>query len=135
LVKDLRLVATSSYFFRINDITGLPVTLNACNYQRWNPSSFMFRANVLQRCGVFVDKLLGSDCEFIARIENTYGVNSHRRIRLPLAIGLQRNHSLSARFPIGGQNSLIRLKHWESWRRKHVALASIEHPTDLADRL
>lgn len=120
LIRDGKLQATSSYMVRIDQDTGVPYTRNARNYLRWNPSSFMFRASLIEDCGGFADKLLGSDCEFIARIETRSGARSHQHVRLPLSIGLQRGGSLSNRFRSGSEG-LVRLQHWEQWRRQHAA--------------
>lgn len=127
LFDDEELLATSSYMVRFDEHPGIPFTRNASNYLRWNPSSFMFRASLIEAHGGFLDHLLGSDCEFIARIETFCGVHSHHRLRMPLSIGLQRKHSLSNRFRSVEGKGLIRLQHWEDWRKKHVGmLHSIE---------
>jgi glycosyltransferase involved in cell wall biosynthesis len=119
LLCDARLQATTSYMVRIEQDSGLPYTRNASNYLRWNPSSFMFRSGWLNEGGGFIDKLLGSDCEFISRIELRNGTKSHLRIRLPLSIGLQRGGSLSNKFR-STDGGVIRMQHWESWRKLHV---------------
>jgi len=120
LLCDGRLQATTSCMVRIEQDSGLPFTRNARNYLRWNPSSFMFRRGWLNESGGFVDKLLGSDCEFIARLETRHGAKSHRQVRLPLSIGLQRGGSLSNKFR-SGSDGFVRLQHWEQWRRQHAS--------------
>lgn len=121
LIRNRSLMATSSDFFRVDESTGRPFTRNACSYVRWNPSSFMFRREVLCEVGNFIDKLLGSDCEFVARVESRYGAAAHERIRLPLSVGYQRSGSLSNCFRNAGDCSRhIRLAQWEHWRRLHV---------------
>jgi len=119
LLRHPGLVATSSHMIRVNQEDGVPYTRNARNYLRWNASSFMFRSDVIGQTGGFLDKLLGSDCEFVARVETLYGAEAHARIRLPLCIGLQRKGSLSNRFR-SGPEGLVRVRDWESWRRRHV---------------
>ncbi len=119
LLRSRGLVATSSYMVRVDQHTGAPYTRNARNFVRWNPSSFMFRTDLVRQQGGFLDKLLGSDCEFVARAETVYGVDSHLHVRLPLSIGLQRGGSLSNRFRSGAE-ALVRFQHWEQWRQRHV---------------
>lgn len=119
LLRSRTLMATSSYMVRVDQQTGAPYTRNARNFLRWNPSSFMFRPELVHRSGGFLDKLLGSDCEFVARAEISHGVDTHLHVRLPLSIGLQRSGSLSNRFRSGAE-ALVRFQHWEQWRRRHV---------------
>jgi hypothetical protein len=122
LIRNPAVMATSSNFFRVDETTGRPYTRNACSFVRWNPSSFMFKRQVLNEVGNFLDQLLGSDCEFVARVESRYGVAAHVRVRLPLSIGYQRSASLSNRFrdtTDGSRN--VRFAHWEKWRWLHVA--------------
>ncbi len=121
LIENKRFLATTSHMVRIDEHTGFPYTRNACSYMRWNPSSFMFNSNVLKTQGKFMSNLLGSDCEFIARFETINGVSSHKRIRLPLSIGLQRRDSLSNKFR-GYDDIGIRISHWESWRESHLTM-------------
>lgn len=134
LLEALELQATTSSFCRVDQVSGLPFTRNACNYQRWNPSSLMFRRGVLDEIGNFLDRLLGSDGEYVARIETRYGAQAHRRLRLPLSIGYQRPTSLSNRFrnsQDGGR--IVRLQHWERWRRSHVESFSQKAPIRYLD--
>lgn len=119
LLRNRRVMATSSYMVRIDQDTGVPYTRNARNFLRWNPSSFMFRPELVRQWGGFLDKLLGSDCEFVARAETVFGVDTHLHVRLPLAIGQQRSASLSNRFRTGAE-ALVRFQDWEAWRRRHV---------------
>jgi hypothetical protein len=119
LLRDRSLLASSSYMVRVDQQTGAPYTRNARNFLRWNPSSFMFRSGVVGQSGGFLDRLLGSDCEFVARLETMYGVDAHAHVRLPLCIGLQRKGSLSNRFRSGSE-ALVRFRDWESWRQRHV---------------
>lgn len=113
------LECTSSYFFRVEEATGLPFTRNADSFLRWNVSSLLFRASLVREIGVYRETLLGGDCEYAARIELFKGAQSHLKIRKPLAIGLQRENSLSNtnRHRADGH---VRLEHWESWRREHM---------------
>jgi glycosyltransferase involved in cell wall biosynthesis len=127
LLADTCLQATSSYMLRVDQKTGIPFTRNARNYLRWNPSSFMFRAKLVVELGGFIDSLLGSDCEFIARAEIAYGVSSHVQIRKPLSIGLQRVRSLSNRYR-SADDGLLRLRHWEDWRLWHSGKKSQSEP-------
>lgn len=120
LLQHASLQATTSYMVRIEQSSGQPFTRNARNYLRWNPSSLMFRRSLLKESGGFIDKLLGSDCEFVDRLETRYGATAHCHLRLPLSIGLQRGGSLSNKFRDGSQ-ALVRIRHWEDWRRWHVA--------------
>lgn len=119
LLRNRGVMATSSYMVRVDQQTGAPYTRNARNFLRWNPSSFMFRPTLVRESGGFLDKLLGSDCEFVARAEIIHGVDTHLHVRLPLSIGLQRSGSLSNRFRSGAE-ALVRFQHWEQWRRRHV---------------
>jgi len=125
-----KILATTSYMVRIDEKTGEAFTRNACNYLRWNPSSFMFKPELIEHHGGFVDNLLGSDCEFIARFETIYGVKMHKRIRQPLSIGLQRHGSLSNRFR-DIKNAKTRITHWESWRKKHAQSFNNRSRSDL----
>lgn len=121
LINNKNLLATSSYMIRIDETTGIPYTRNACNFLRWNPSSFMFQKKILKEIGNFKTHLLGGDCEFISRLEAYSGIKSHIRIKKPLTIGLQRQHSLSNRFR-SDEAVKERLLHWESWRKEHLLL-------------
>jgi hypothetical protein len=123
LLSDGRLQATTSYMLRIDQESGLPFTRNARNYLRWNPSSFMFRATLCDGTARFLDDTLGSDCEFVARIETLHGTAAHRYIRQPLSIGLQRGGSLSNRFR-GKDHGIVRMRHWERWRAAHAAMVT-----------
>ena len=129
LLDNPALQATTSSFFRVDQISGLPYTRNACNYLRWNPSSLLFRREVLDDVGNFLDRLLGSDGEFVARIETRYGARTHQRLKLPLSIGYQRQASLSNRFRDSNNGGrIVRLRHWESWRKAHVEIFTQGRP-------
>jgi glycosyltransferase involved in cell wall biosynthesis len=117
LLRDASLMCTSSYFFRVDEQTGLPYTRNAASFLRWNASSLLYRREVVRDIGNYRD-LLGADCEFAERIELRWGVRSHLKVRKPLAIGLQRPASLSSKYRL--QQDSIRLRQWEQWRREHV---------------
>jgi glycosyltransferase involved in cell wall biosynthesis len=117
LLRDPSLMCTSSYFFRVDEETGLPYTRNAASFLRWNASSLLYRREVVRDVGNYRD-LLGADCEFAERIELRWGVRSHQKVRKPLAIGLQRPASLSTRFR--HEQDSIRLRQWEQWRCDHV---------------
>ena len=121
LLNNKNLLATSSYMIRIDETTGIPYTRNACNFLRWNPSSFMFQKKILKEIGNFKTHWLGGDCEFVSRLEAYSGIKSHIRIKKPLTIGLQRQHSLSNRFR-SDEAVKERLLHWESWRKEHLLL-------------
>ena len=73
LLRDRKVMCSSSYFFRVSEETGRPFTRNAKSLLRWNPSSLLFRREVIEELGDYFPNLLGGDCEFAARIETRWG--------------------------------------------------------------
>src|SRR5690606_443006 len=102
---------------------------------RWNPCSLMYRRHVVDELGGYLPNLLGGDCEFAARIETRWGVNSHLMLKKPLMIGWQRGGSLSNLFRkpvVHGDSSSAdshfrRLQDWETWRKAHIKFFENRH--------
>ncbi len=110
---------TSSYIMRVSEKTGYLFSRNSTSFIRWNPSSLMFRREVVDELGFYLTELLGADCEYAARIETRWGVKSHIKIMKPLSIGLYRKGSLSDKYR-SPKDAEIRVRHWETWRNYHA---------------
>ncbi|USG62805.1 glycosyltransferase family 2 protein [Sneathiella marina] len=119
LMTNRTIACSSSYFLRINEETGQLFSRNAENFLRWNPSSLLFRKQLVDEVGLFQTSGLGKDCEFVARIENRFSCKKHARIRKPLSLGLWRKNGLSNKLR-DGEKAMDRLEQWETWRREHL---------------
>lgn len=89
-------VANFSNFFRVDENTGLPNCRQNYPLLRLNISSMMIRKDILEEIGRFDDKYrIESDKKLLNAILLRYGKKSVSYIKLPLAVGLLRNKSLT----------------------------------------
>ena len=96
LTKDPNKVANFSNFFRVGEKTGLPICRQNYPLLRLNLSSRMSRKKGLEELGKFNDeRRIESDKILLNKILSTHGKNKVEYIKLPLAIGLLRNNSLT----------------------------------------
>jgi hypothetical protein len=136
LLSQPKLMCSSSYFVRVQQETGSLFTRNACSYMRWNPSSLLYRRAAFLELGGYHPNLVGGDCEYAARIETRWGHRAHAVVRKPLALGWQRNGSLSNRFR-SPEDVKYRLEQWEHWRtaqafaykKRDMSLLRVSKPT------
>jgi hypothetical protein len=136
LLSQPKLMCSSSYFVRVQQETGSLFTRNACSYMRWNPSSLLYRRAAFLELGGYHPNLVGGDCEYAARIETRWGRRVHAVVRKPLALGWQRNGSLSNRFR-SPEDVKYRLEQWEHWRtaqafaykKRDMSLLRVSKPT------
>lgn len=124
LLKCPNLKGSISYWIRFSENgiislhRGLPVL-------RLNLSSLMIRRSLLEDLGGWSTNYIGSDLEFLNRIQEKYGKKSILMVRKPLSIGLYRLDSLTTQkgtsvFNLQGR--LRRMKFEEVWRRQHIKL-------------
>jgi hypothetical protein len=134
LLRDRRLIATSSRWLRIGD-DGRIVARQVWPLMRWNPSSPLFRrAEVLDALGPFDEVRSGADCEHWARLCLAFGTRRVRRLAAPLVIGAYRPESLTgaAATGFGADNwNPDRLDYWEAWHLWHAELLASGRPARL----
>ncbi|WP_164919726.1 glycosyltransferase family A protein [Hansschlegelia zhihuaiae] len=106
---------------------------HAGGYQHANPASIFVRKDVVETVGYFDTVRTGADTEYLWRIRNRCGQAETVELRLPLAIGLHHEASLTQSGAAAFDRyrySQVRLEYWESWVRWHIdTLAS--NPADL----
>jgi len=96
LLQNIHTIANFSNFFRVEEKTGLPSCRQNYPLLRLNISSMMIRKEKLEEIGGFDDKYrIESDKRLLHALLSKYGKNSISYIKLPLAIGLLRNKSLT----------------------------------------
>lgn len=96
LLDHPKTVANFSNFFRVDESTGLPSCRQNYPLLRLNISSMMIRKEILEEIGGFDDKhRVESDKRLLNKILSNYGESSISYIKLPLAVGLLRNESLT----------------------------------------
>ena len=89
-------VANFSNFFRVDEKTGLPSCRQNYPLLRLNISSMMIRKKILEDVGRFDDqRRIEADKRLLNTILSKYGKDSIEYIKLPLAIGLLRENSLT----------------------------------------
>lgn len=97
--------------------------------QRWgrmiydNPSSLLYRREVIERIGFYDSVRIGADTEFEARIAACYGPGSIGRLPFCLAFGLERTDSLTGGEEFGfDENRLspLRQRYWAAWSDWHL---------------
>jgi len=123
LLENKRLIATTSYWVRIDD-EGLYYARPVHPLMRLNSSSLLFRRKeVLQHAGIWDCVRTGADSEFLARLRLVFGKKAIRRIKKPLSLGSHRTDSLMTANDTGYCESSIspqRLAYWESWNKWHI---------------
>jgi len=96
LLDNPQTVANFSNFFRVDENTGLPSCRQNYPLLRLNLSSMMIRKEVLEETGGFDDRhRIESDKVLFNTVLLKYGESSISYIKIPLAIGLLRNNSLT----------------------------------------
>jgi len=96
LLRNINTVANFSNFFRVEEKTGLPSCRQNYPLLRLNISSMMIRRDRLEEIGGFDDKYrIESDKRLLNALLLKYGKSSISYIKLPLAVGLLRNRSLT----------------------------------------
>jgi glycosyltransferase involved in cell wall biosynthesis len=123
LLKNKRLIATTSYWVRIDD-DGLYYARPVHSLMRVNPSSPLFRRKeVLQHAGIWDCVRTGADSEFLVRLRLVFGKKAIKKIKKPLSLGAHRADSLMTANDTGYCDSSIspqRLAYWESWNKWHI---------------
>jgi hypothetical protein len=128
LLEDARLVATVSYWVRMQD-DGRFYARQVYPLLRMNLSSLLFRRErVLREAGAWDGVRTGADSEFWARLQRVFGDKACRRVRQPLSFGSHRPDSLMTKMDTGYTHetgvSLSRLAYWEAWSRWHSECAA-----------
>lgn len=123
LLKDRRLVATTSCWVRMRD-DGVFYARQVHPLMRLNPASPLFRRElVLNEAGAWDVVRTGADSEFLERLKLVFGRKAVRRIGLPLTLGSHRPGSLmtdpETGYSASGQ-STARQVYWESWSNWHA---------------
>lgn len=96
LLEHPKTVANFSNFFRVDENTGLPSCRQNYPLLRLNLSSMMIRKTLLEKIGGFDhSRRIESDKFFLNKVISQYGKGSIYYLKLPLAIGLLRNNSLT----------------------------------------
>lgn len=123
LINDVRLIATVSYWLRLDE-SGYFYARQYYPLLRQNPASPLFRrVQVEKEVGLWHVVRTGADSEFLARLELFYGKDRLYRIKLPLTLASHRRNSLmnSKEFGVHDKKSAInRLDYLESWRLWHI---------------
>lgn len=89
-------IASFSHFFRVDQLSGLPVCRQNYPLLRLNLSSMMISRSVLNELGKFdSSKRIESDKKLLEFIKSTYSTDSVIYVKKPLAIGLYRESSLT----------------------------------------
>ncbi|WP_454731538.1 MULTISPECIES: glycosyltransferase family 2 protein [Cupriavidus] len=123
LLEDSRLIATVSYWVRMQD-DGIFYARQVHPLMRMNSSSLLFRKDkVLKRAGAWDRVRTGADSEFLARLRLVFGDAAIRRVVQPLALAAHRPDSLMTADATGYSDSGIssqRQAYWEAWSRWHI---------------
>ena len=113
---------TNSLWFRMSP-DGWAMARHSGGYQHSNPASIFVRRDVLETVGYFDSVRTGADTEFVWRVRNRYGHAKTVDIRLPLAVGLHHDASLTQAGAAAFDRhrySEVRSLYWESWVRWHI---------------
>ncbi|MDR1460636.1 MAG: glycosyltransferase [Campylobacteraceae bacterium] len=123
LLQDDKLIATASYWVRIDD-NGIYRTHSNYPLLRLNRTTLLFRKNiVLKKMGLWDIVRTGADSEFYVRMKLVFGQKAVRQIKMPLTIGAYRENSLMTSVETGNGSegiSPIRLAYWEAWTHWHI---------------
>lgn len=113
---------TTSLWFRMSP-EGWAMARHSGGYQHANPASIFVTREALTRVGYFDSVRTGADTEFVWRVRNRYGHAKTVEIRLPLAIGLHHDASLTQSGAAAFDRhrySEVRSIYWESWVKWHL---------------
>ncbi len=103
---------------------GFTVTRKGGGYLHRNPASTFIRKAVFDEIGLFDSVRTGADTEMLWRIKNHYGQNAIKELNFTLALGLQRDDSLTTAGVAAFDEyrfSSVRMRYAESWVRTHFA--------------
>ncbi|MCF2914181.1 glycosyltransferase family 2 protein [Halomonas sp. Cn5-12] len=134
MLKHSRIMATTSQWVRLSD-EGVHFVRQAVPFTRLNPSSPLFRREVIERMGSWDLVRTGADSEFLARMKLFFGKHAVRRLVEPLAFGAHRDDSLMTAKDTGHLANAVspaRLEYWESWSRWHIQRLRYSQPLCLA---
>lgn len=124
---------TTSMWVRVDE-KGRAVVRSAGGYLHENPASTFFGADVLESVGYFDSVRTGADSEFTWRARHILGNDAVMQIRKPLALGLNREDSLTRSGPAAFDEhrySPVRVKYWEAWAAWHNSIALRSEPAEL----
>ncbi|MDR0407634.1 MAG: glycosyltransferase family 2 protein [Campylobacteraceae bacterium] len=123
LLEDKRLVATASYWIRV-DNNGIYHAHSNYPLLRLNRTTLLFRKKaVLKKMGLWDIVRTGADSEFYVRMKLVFGQKAVRQIKIPSTIGAHRKDSLMTSADTGNSSegiSQVRLAYWEAWTRWHI---------------
>jgi len=120
---DVRL--TTSMWIRVDE-QGRAAVRATGGYLHDNPASTFFGTDVVEAIGYFDSVRIGADSEFTWRARHVFGDSAVQQIRKPLALGLNREGSLTRSGPAAFdefRHSPVRLKYWEAWAAWHRSVA------------
>lgn len=124
LINDPALVATNSYWLRIDEKGDFYVRQHY-PFLRQNPASPLFRREKVQNdMGLWHLVRTGADSEFFERLKLVYGNNNILSIKKPLTFASHHQGSLmnNNEYGIGNVSSAKdRLEYWENWRLWHLS--------------
>lgn len=89
--------------------------------QRRTPNSLLFRRRVLERLGFFDEHRFGSDSEYVARLQASFGPRSLHRLGVPLIVAARRDNSLMTAPSTGldrSGRSQARIDFQEAWTER-----------------
>ncbi len=122
LLEQPELVATASCWVRVTD-EGLFYSRQGFPFTRWNPSSPLFRRElVLRQAGGWDVVRTGADSEFYDRLKHVFGPKRVLRLSEPLTIGSHRAGSLMTAPDTGYDSqgrSPARQAHMAAWKVWH----------------
>lgn len=123
LINDPALIATNSYWLRVDDKGDFYVRQHY-PFLRQNPASPLFRREKVQNdIGLWHLVRTGADSEFFERLKLVYGHAGILSIRKPLTFASHREDSLMNNNEYGMSNASSaedRLDYWENWRLWHL---------------
>lgn len=122
MLASRKVIATTSRWVRLSD-DGQFFVRQAAPFTRLNPSSPLFRREVIEQMGGWDLVRTGADSEFLARLKLYFGKRAVKGLTLPLAFGAHRDDSLMTAKETGHQENAVspqRLAYWESWSRWHI---------------
>ena len=120
-LHDKNIKSSLSRWIRFRDDDSISTADHGCQILHQNPCSLFFHKNTINDVGFFDGIRANADSEYISRIINYYGNDSHFNINSPLSLGLKHNTSLTT----SGASKYIngvspsRDKYTESWSAFH----------------
>lgn len=131
LLKDKTLIASTSYWLKIDD-DGQYYVRQYYPFFRQNPASLLFyRQQVMDKIGLWHLAFAGADSEFYHRLLLFYGDGRICSLKQPLTFGAHRTNSLMNSPDFGAyqaQSALHRLDYWEAWKLWHIECLASGRP-------